>query len=64
MDNVIKVKAGWVKRLPDVVLGPFATKAEAENAYKTLEKVKKEKVEKVEKVSEPKKVEDAFKVSV
>ena len=40
MDNVVKVKAGWIKRLPDVVLGPFKTQKEAEEAYKTAEKVK------------------------
>ena len=64
MDNVVKVKAGWIKRLPDVVLGPFKTQKEAEEAYKTAEKVKndykKDKKFEVKSV-EPKKVEDSFK---
>lgn len=41
MSNIVQVKAGWIKRLPDCILGPFQTKQEAENAYKMVDTEKK-----------------------
>lgn len=64
MNSVVRVKAGWIKRLPDVVLGPFKTKQEAESAYKTsgkkkFDNKKEKKIE--EKKFDNKKVEDSLK---
>lgn len=55
--NVYKANGGWVKRFGNKILGPFATKLEAENAVDNISKseatILEQQPKTIEKIAKP-----------